>query len=127
MSPVNALRGSQIAMRHELHKDVRAHRGSAKRGKVYIHIGLNPLDSIGNVIICEYLCFFWILPLVFLVIIISISIYIYNGVSQSIYQWLCINNVDNALAGGLENVKISWEFSLTKVGKCSVSFEKGLL
>ena len=84
MSPVNALRGSQIAMRHELHKDVRAHRGSAKRGKVYIHIGLNPLDSIGNVIICEYLCFFWILPLVFLVIIISIYLYIY------IYQW-CIN------------------------------------
>ena len=56
-------------------------------------------------------------------IIISIYIYI-SMVYQSIYQWLCINNVDNALAGGLENVKISWEFSLTKVGKCSVSLKR---
>ena len=65
MSPVNALRGSQIAMRHELHKDVRAHRGSAKRGKVYIHIGLNPLDSIGHMIICDISVFFLDIAIVF--------------------------------------------------------------
>ena len=88
-----------------------------------------------------YLCFFWILPLFFgdnyqyihmYIYTVYIYIYMYTYISmvyQSIlYQWLCINNVDNSLPGAMccsshsLPVRHGWrsgECVLTKVGKCS--------